>query len=172
MSDLQQQQLENDGPSKEAQLLTACYAGDSERARELVKQGAEIFVTDETGRTALHFAAASGDVDTVNFVLESGIPWNTLDIGNYTAGDYAENGDHVDAYEALVQAGIRAEMVLRLLKEDSDVSKAANEDYLSQPVEYSGDRLVDAEKNGVMMGWEAPLMEVHAKTICANPGSA
>ncbi|KAJ1836120.1 hypothetical protein LPJ63_000560 [Coemansia sp. RSA 2711] len=173
MSDLQQQQqLESDGPSKEAQLLTACYAGDSERARELVKQGAEIFVTDETGRTALHFAAASGDVDTVNFVLESGIPWNTLDIGNYTAGDYAENGDHVDAYEALVQAGIRAEMVLRLLKEDSDVSKATNEDYLSQPVEYSGDRLVDAEKNGVMMSWEAPLMEVHAKTICANPGSA
>ncbi|KAI8321140.1 ankyrin repeat family protein [Martensiomyces pterosporus] len=170
----QQQQQEEDkgGASKEALLLAACYEGNSQRAKELVDEGAEIFVTDETGRTALHFAAASGDVDTVKFVLESGIPWNSLDSGSYTAGDYAENGGHDAVYEALVQAGIRAEMVLRLFSSDEPSDgKAANEDYLSQPVEYSGDRLVDAEKNGVMMSWEAPLMELHAKTICSRPDS-
>ncbi|KAJ2542731.1 hypothetical protein EV175_006032, partial [Coemansia sp. RSA 1933] len=47
--------------SKEALLLTACHEGNCDRVKELVKEGAEIFVTDETGRTALHFAAASGD---------------------------------------------------------------------------------------------------------------
>ncbi|KAJ1901775.1 hypothetical protein LPJ66_000504 [Kickxella alabastrina] len=161
---------EEKGTSKEAQLLAACYEGNSQRAKELVDQGAEIFVTDETGRTALHFAAASGDVDTVRFVLESGIPWNSLDVGNYTAGDYAESSGHDAAYNKLVQAGIRAEMILRLFNKGQVDGKAANEDYLTQPVVYSGDRLIDAEKNGVMMSWEAPLMELHAKTICANPG--
>ncbi|KAJ2646463.1 hypothetical protein IWW40_005415 [Coemansia sp. RSA 1250] len=157
--------------SKEAQLLSACHAGDADRARELVKQGAEIFVTDEVGRTALHFAAASGSVETVKFVLESGIPWNVLDEGDFTAGDYAENEGHQEAYQELVNAGIRAEMVLRLLNQESSLNKAANEDYLSQPVEYSGDKLIDAEKNGVMMSWEAPLMEIHAKTIGSKPDS-
>ncbi|KAJ2659458.1 hypothetical protein IWW48_003504 [Coemansia sp. RSA 1200] len=155
----------------QAQLLAACYEGNSERVKELVKEGAEIFVTDETGRTSLHFAAASGNVDTVRFVLEAGIPWNSLDVGNYTAGDYAESGGHDAAYKELVQAGIRAEMVLRMLNSGaSPTDKAANEDYLSQPVEYTGDTLVDAEKNGVMMGWETPLMKMHAKTICPDGG--
>ncbi|KAJ2836922.1 hypothetical protein J3B01_002485 [Coemansia erecta] len=162
---------DGDNASKEALLLAACHEGNSQSARELVEQGAEIFVTDEVGRTALHFAAASGDVDTIKFVLESGIPWNTLDVGNYTAGDYAENGGHTDAYTELVQAGIRAEMVLRMLNQESKINKAANEDYLSQPVEYSGDKLIDAEKNGVMMSWEAPLMELHAQIIGSKPDS-
>ncbi|KAJ2614165.1 hypothetical protein EV177_002195, partial [Coemansia sp. RSA 1804] len=74
-------------------------------------------------------------------------------------------------YNELVQAGIRAEMVLRILNPGaSSTDKAANEDYLSQPVEYTGDTLVDAEKNGVMMGWETPLMKMHAKTICPDGG--
>ncbi|KAJ1952052.1 hypothetical protein GGI12_006343, partial [Dipsacomyces acuminosporus] len=62
---MSEDQQNKETPSKESQLLAACYEGDSKRAKELVDEGAEIFVTDETGRTALHFAAASGDVDTV-----------------------------------------------------------------------------------------------------------
>ncbi|KAJ1735862.1 hypothetical protein LPJ61_000306 [Coemansia biformis] len=172
MSDAENEAHREGAPPKEAQLLAACHAGDCARARELVEQGAEIFVTDETGRTALHFAAASGSAETVRFVLEAGIPWNALDVGNYTAGDYAEAGDHSEAYDELVQAGVRAEMVLRMLNKEPATGAAANEDYLSQPVEYSGDKLVDAEKNGVMMSWEAPLMELHAQTICPAPGGA
>ncbi|KAJ2703061.1 Arginine N-methyltransferase 2 [Coemansia sp. IMI 203386] len=161
--------------SKEARLLGACHEGDSQVVKDLLAQGADIFVTDDTGRTALHFAAASGDVQTIKTVLEAGIPWNSLDDGNFTAGDYAELSGHQDAYNELVQAGVRAELILRLLNKgssDNEEKRAANEDYLNQPVVYSGDSLVDAEKNGVMMSWEAPLMELHAKTICASPGKA
>ncbi|KAJ1944395.1 hypothetical protein EC988_006001 [Linderina pennispora] len=165
------QDAADQGVSQEAQLLAACYEGNSQRVQELVDSGAEIFVTDETGRTALHFAAASGDVDTVKLVLKAGIPWNTLDSGDYTAGDYAESGEHKEVYEELVQAGIRAEMILRLFSKGEADGRAANEDYLSQPVEYSGDRLVDAERNGVMMSWEAPLMDMHAQVICTKPDS-
>ncbi|KAJ1869007.1 Arginine N-methyltransferase 2, partial [Coemansia sp. RSA 486] len=145
--------------SKEARLLGACHEGDSQMVKDLLAQSADIFVTDDTGRTALHFAAASGDVQTIKTVLEAGIPWNSLDDGNFTAGDYAELSGHQDAYNELVQAGVRAELILRLLNKgssDNEKKRAANEDYLSQPVVYSGDSLVDAEKNGVMMSWEAP----------------
>ena len=31
--------------------------------------------------------------------------------------------------------------------------------------------LIDADKNGVMMEWEAPLMREHAKIICPEPWS-
>ncbi|KAJ2393835.1 hypothetical protein GGI05_002302 [Coemansia sp. RSA 2603] len=164
--------------SKEAQLLSACHEGNSQLVKDLLAQGAEIFVTDDTGRTALHFAAASGDVETIKIVLGAGIPWNALDEGDYTAGDYAESGGHSDAYEELVQAGVRAELVLRMFntKNDNgdgeDKEKAANDDYLKQPVVYSGDSLIDAEKQGVMMAWEAPLMELHAKVICGSPGKS
>ncbi|KAJ1739995.1 hypothetical protein LPJ68_004188 [Coemansia sp. RSA 1086] len=118
-----------------------------------------------------YYAKNGGRFRTMKFVLESGIPWNVLDEGDFTAGDYAENEGHQEAYQELVNAGIRAEMVLRLLNQESSLNKAANEDYLSQPVEYSGDKLIDAEKNGVMMSWEAPLMEIHAKTIGSKPDS-
>ncbi|KAJ2743754.1 hypothetical protein GGI20_003511 [Coemansia sp. BCRC 34301] len=167
----QEQTGKNDNLSKEARLLAACHEGNAKLVEDLIGQGAEIFITDETGRTALHFAAASGNVETVKLVLQSGIPWNSLDVGDYTAGDYAEAGEHEEAYDELVQAGMRAEMVLRMFSGDAGNGKAANEDYLTQPVVYSGDRLIDAEKNGVMMSWEAPLMELHAQVICGKPGS-
>ncbi|KAG0319817.1 hypothetical protein BGZ99_004893 [Dissophora globulifera] len=47
-----------------------------------------------------------------------------------------------------------------------------NASYLAQPLHYTedGDRLLDAEKNGVMMGWELPLMVRHAEVICPEEG--
>ncbi|KAF9924061.1 hypothetical protein BGZ65_008531 [Modicella reniformis] len=55
------------------------------------------------------------------------------------------------------------------LEESCLVPNAA---YLTQPLHYSedGDRLLDAEKNGVMMGWELPLMIRHAEVICPEEG--
>ncbi|KAG0331972.1 hypothetical protein BG004_001432 [Podila humilis] len=47
-----------------------------------------------------------------------------------------------------------------------------NAEYLAQPLQYTedGDRLLDADKNGVMMGWELPLMVRHAQVICPSEG--
>ncbi|KAI1317950.1 AAA ATPase afg3 [Mortierella claussenii] len=47
-----------------------------------------------------------------------------------------------------------------------------NASYLAQPLQYTedGDRLLDAEKNGVMMGWELPLMVRHAEVISPEEG--
>lgn len=50
-------------------------------------------------------------------------------------------------------------------------SSAPNADYLEMPLQYSpgGTRLLDAEKNAVMMDWEAPLMREHARILCDRP---
>ncbi|KAF8925446.1 hypothetical protein BGZ52_006888 [Haplosporangium bisporale] len=54
-------------------------------------------------------------------------------------------------------------------KKQEDVPNA---EYLAQPLQYTddGDRLLDADKNGVMMGWELPLMVRHAEVICPSEG--
>ncbi|KAG0329877.1 hypothetical protein BG000_011909 [Podila horticola] len=54
-------------------------------------------------------------------------------------------------------------------KKQEDVPNA---EYLAQPLQYTddGDRLLDADKNGVMMGWELPLMIRHAEVICPSEG--
>jgi len=52
------------------------------------------------------------------------------------------------------------------------VPTVPNADYLAQPLHYTedGDRLLDAEKNGVMMGWELPLMIRHAEVVAPEEG--
>ncbi|KAG0349907.1 hypothetical protein BG005_010570 [Podila minutissima] len=54
-------------------------------------------------------------------------------------------------------------------KKQEDVPNA---EYLAQPLQYTddGDRLLDADKNGVMMGWELPLMIRHAEVISPSEG--
>ncbi|KAF9431820.1 hypothetical protein BGZ76_011661 [Entomortierella beljakovae] len=53
-----------------------------------------------------------------------------------------------------------------------DLKEVPNASYLAQPLQYTedGDRLLDAEKNGVMMGWELPLMIRHAEVIAPEEG--
>jgi protein arginine N-methyltransferase 2 len=47
-----------------------------------------------------------------------------------------------------------------------------NADYLAQPLHYTedGDRLLVGDKNGVMMGWELPLMVRHAQVVSPEEG--
>ncbi|KAF9160409.1 hypothetical protein DFQ26_005531 [Actinomortierella ambigua] len=55
---------------------------------------------------------------------------------------------------------------------DSQEAPVPNADYLGQRLHYTedGDRLLDADKNGVMMGWELPLMVRHAEVIAPTEG--
>ncbi|OMJ10196.1 putative ankyrin repeat protein, partial [Smittium culicis] len=178
-----------------SKLLNSCYDGDSDLVQELLDSGATVFCSDETGRTPLHFAAASGDVKTIECVLNAGIPWNSIDDGKYSAGDYAlQTANSKEAYDYLVEFGYKTELVLKNLgksnvpittvdtsteefknikesnKESQDLGKetsinkelASNIDYLNSPITYIGDRLLDAQNNGVMMEWEEPIMYQHA----------
>ena len=75
----------------------------------------------------------------------------------------------LQAASALLSWACVAERVLR--RPDTEASLASeNEAYLQQKLAYSGDKLLDANGEAVMMGWERPLMLAHANAICQNGG--
>lgn len=42
--------------------------------------------------------------------------------------------------------------------------------YLVDRVTFSEDKLMDSDSKAVMMAWEKPLMEAHAKAVCSGGG--
>ena len=73
--DIQQEQLEIiDAGSR---LLDAIQARDTPQTLALLKEGAPIwFQEEETGWSALHFAAHYEDVELVEILIERGAIWN------------------------------------------------------------------------------------------------
>jgi protein arginine N-methyltransferase 2 len=152
------------------QLLEAARAGDSATVRSLLEQGADFAAQDEEGRTPLMYAAASGDLETVRALIDGGAPWNAVDDKGVCAGDYAEAHDHAVVATYLVDTACRAELVLQIMEfnnEEKESREASNAAYLAQRLTYdaSKDALVAADGHGVMMGWETPLMRLHAQVI-------
>lgn len=78
--------------------------------------------------------------------------------------------------DALVDHAVVAEMLLGLAGDNAalDARRAAeaaeSDEYLGGTVRYEKGRLVDEAEEGVMMEWEAPLMEAHAGLLCGDGG--
>ena len=71
----------------------------------------------------------------------------------------------------ILNAGMQAELILGVVaRHERQVDEVEGKPYLQQRVEYSEGRLMDEESKGVMMSWENPLMEAHAKAICTGCG--
>jgi len=102
----------------------------------------------------------------VALLLEAGAPWNALDKEGDSVGEYALRGGHTDLYERLLDAGCRAELLLSYVTE----KPKPNDDFLSTKLRFVDDTILDANNDAVMMGWEGPLMELHAKVLCPEPG--
>lgn len=49
-------------------------------------------------------------------------------------------------------------------------SRGFNGEYLDDRVSFSEDKLMDSNSKAVMMEWEKPLMEAHAKAVCSGGG--
>ena len=86
--------------------------------------------SDEVQRTTIIKAAQ----DTMRLLLEKGAIWNDLDNSNETPGCLALRLDLNDLYDIMVDAGVRAEMLLNRLDEyealsddDDDDVEAANQ---------------------------------------------
>jgi len=97
-------------------------------------------------------------------LLDSGGPWNALHPSGLSAGDFAMEAGHQDAFDILLNAGMRAELVLGKITRPQN----SNTEYLEHRVLYSEDKLLDEEDKGVMMAWEKPLMEAHARAVCSG----
>ncbi|KAK4915328.1 hypothetical protein LTR66_017094 [Elasticomyces elasticus] len=148
--------------------------------------------------------------DTVRLLLENGAIWNQLDNNGDTPGCIASRHGLLDLYELMVDAGVRAEILLNRLEgyehlEDeievepvvemddlaahtADVSRKDMEndgapqlldatqattttdtievnssDYLASSLTFDRNKLLDNDKNGVMMAWESDIMKSASK---------
>ena len=158
-----------------ASLHAAAAAGDAARVRDIIRSGKcpAHAQENEKGLSALMIAAAGGHDECVHELLVAGAPWNAIDRSGRCAGNHALDAGHQHIVDALVDAAVRAELLLGAAQRGTQLAaaKAAESDeYLSRNVRYEGDTLFDEANDGVMMEWERPLMEEHARRLCAGGG--
>lgn len=136
---------------------------------------------------------------TVKFLLEHGAIWNQLDKNDETPGCVASRLGLESLYQLMVDAGVRAEMLLSRLDdyerlEDGDEGPEDEQDplpgpseevdvgtaqtgqpevesttYLSSELSFSGRMLLDEQQNGVMMAWESGIMLKSANALLTRP---
>lgn len=145
----------------------AMAAGDCAKLRELIAGGADVCHFDGDGMTPLMYASRRGNAEAVRLLLEAGAPWNALTPAGLSAGDFAMENGHQEAFDLLLNAGIQAELVLGTVARRSGCG-GSEEKYLEERVLFSEDRVMDSESKAVMMAWEKPLMEAHARAICGG----
>jgi len=66
--------------------------------------------------------------------------------------------------------GIQAELILGTIARKENKSGDSGANYLEDRVSFSEDKLMDSESKAVMMAWEKPLMEAHARAVCSGGG--
>lgn len=269
MADVQAMDIDTDTTEQEILLAATNHDLDSLRRLLRTPKGSANVVDSDTGMTPLHAAIAACEPDedtaqdkkdmdldeaatlndsaleedealkTVKYLLENGAIWNDLDDNNETPGCLALRLGLKKCYEAMVEAGVRAELLLSRLdgfemlvqyEDDSEeeeqeeegfeiienengdslqesmveVEETApelvgpdgtvpgtesvpelvqidedghetkvdvnSEDYLASELTFKGDRLLDADKNGVMMSWETDIMQKTVDRLCPEPG--
>ncbi|RMD44851.1 hypothetical protein DV735_g442, partial [Chaetothyriales sp. CBS 134920] len=115
-------------------------------------------------------------------LLENGAIWNQLDRNQETPGCIAFRLGLETLYQLMVDAGVRAEMLLNRLDDAGSANATAtppagdakldpeSAKYLSSTLSVGGDKILDAELNGVMMAWESEIMKQSAEALLASPG--
>lgn len=152
------------------QLCEAARSGDLDKLRALTDSGADVSYFDGEGLTPLMHAAKHGHAAVVKSLLDAGAPWNALSPSNLSAGDFAMEASNQEAYDILVNAGIQAELVLGTIMRRTNENGDFDGAYLEDRVTFSEDKLMDSDSKAVMMAWEKPLMEAHAKAVCSGGG--
>jgi len=133
-------------------------------------------------------------IEIVKFLFDNGAIWNQLDKNDETPGCLAYRLGLQSLYQLIVDAGVRAEMLLSRLEEyerldegeEGDILEAdtspstesalpAHPDinsstYLSSTLSRSGSMLLDEQQNGVMMAWESNIMLKSAEALLHRPG--
>ncbi|KAL9348922.1 hypothetical protein Peur_060288 [Populus x canadensis] len=151
-------------------LCEAAKNGDVDKVKSLINSGIDVTYFDSNGLTPLMHAAKHGHAAIVKDLLEAGAPWNALSPSNISAGDFAMEAGNQDAFETLLNAGIQSELILGTIARKEKSNSGYGENYLEDRVSFSEDKIMDSDSKAIMMAWEKPLMEAHAKAVCSGGG--
>lgn len=91
-------------------LMYACRAGASATALRLLRAGADVDVTDDSGKSALYYAAASGMTDVVKALLRADAPIPTKMRCSPLAAVVAAPKNRVDVAKAVLREGLQSEV--------------------------------------------------------------
>ncbi|KAJ4800883.1 Protein arginine N-methyltransferase 2 [Rhynchospora pubera] len=154
----------------EERLCTSSAGGDTAEVTSLLSSGADPSYFDPNGMTPLMHAASHGRTAIVRLLLDAGAPWNALTPSGLCAGDLAMDGSHQETVDLLLGFAVQAELILGTITRSKRDDSNTESSYLDERVAFSEDRIMDTESKAVMMSWEKPLMEAHARAVCTNGG--
>lgn len=98
---------------KSLKMRRAAAAGEAEKVKILIEQGADPNSTSNTGRTALHRAAKQGHAQVVECLVELGADVNKTEEQGLTPFNRAAKRGHVEVGKALIRAGADINLVAR-----------------------------------------------------------
>ena len=90
-----------DQPDGWTPLIYSIYYNNPGGRKLLLAHGADIMVTDFSGRTVLMFAAQNGDTELARQLIELGAPVNAVDKHGRCALDFAKACRHTGCVELL-----------------------------------------------------------------------
>lgn len=91
-------------------VLWSAFEGRLDALRLLVGRGGKLDKCDRFGNTALHFSAAKGHVQCVDFLVKFGVNLYSLDIDRHTAKDLAAINNRDDILRYLDSAAAHLEL--------------------------------------------------------------
>ncbi|KAJ4483369.1 arginine methyl transferase [Lentinula aciculospora] len=157
----------------------------------IVQEGAPLWYQNESdGMSALHAAAFMQNAELVQYLIDEGAIWSSVDNLQCTAADVALSFNNETIYTIIRNAGIRAEMLFAVLSSHSELEEssslvlrsedhtaaASTDAFLKSKLKFIKDAngqeicVVKAgdEEIGVMMGWEQGIMQETLKSLCED----
>ncbi|KAJ3928247.1 MAG: arginine methyl transferase [Lentinula lateritia] len=177
-------------------LIESILRGESiDAIKHIVQEGAPLwYQTESEGMSALHAAAYMQNTELVQYLIDEGAIWNSVDNLKCTAADVALSFNNETIYTIIRNAGIRAEMLLTLLSSRSEIEEpssliirsedetaaASTNAFLKSRLNFIKDKngqeicvvKVGDEEIGVMMGWEQGIMQETVKNLCEDHPSS
>jgi hypothetical protein len=89
----------------ESRLRHASMHSDTFALQQAIDDGADVNGADESGQTALHFAADRGNIDCIRILIESGADVNAVDCDGIGVLQTAVMGGNIDAVKLLLENG-------------------------------------------------------------------
>ena len=158
----------------ESVLMRAATHGKLEACLLLLELGAPWNAVDRQGRCAGTVALNAGHQDVVNCMVEAGVKSELKFAQEERIEKKKQKQQQQQQQQTQAAPNTSTSTATSTLENSSSTTKTRSgltpEAYVSQKLKYVGRgaaaALVDERGAGVMMQWEKPLMEAHAKVLC------
>ena len=163
---------QQDFETGQSPLMIAASTGNGALCQYLLEQGAPWNAVDRNGDCAGNYATNAQHWGVVNLLVDWGVRAEFIlgllereQLSRASADDSErETTSSQDTTPAATGSNAKNRPV--------ELEPSTKPDYLRQRLKYTADgkALLDSDQDAVMMQWEAPLMQAHARILAETPG--